>query len=155
MNHFENNFIRKKDKTHLWAKIKIPIHQIYYAFVYIWGNREAMYQNSDTDFDRDFDAICLNNGYKYDIDTYVVSSPNLLSEIHLVLGVFGSGVVAHEFQHALLNWWNLHTFANHPVPGVVNIAINKSEDELFCEVTGKVISKFWKDYYARRESDYQ
>lgn len=92
--------------------------------VFIWHSHEDMYAHTRTEppFDGCYESC-------YDV------GDGCLGTIHLVSAYIGAGYVAHEIQHAILDWIDYE-----------GIDIYK-EAELVCDKTGLFTSRFWKVYY--------
>jgi hypothetical protein len=124
------SYKRQKDLSRLVARLKIPVEDGHYVHVYIWADRQSMYDNVNAEppYWGYYSALA----YKIDVDTGLPLMKPKVAEIHLVSGGFGIGIWAHEATHMLMDW-----------VGRLDIDFANQEFERPSEIMYRMTKSFW------------
>jgi hypothetical protein len=121
-------YIDKKPIVGLSGKWKLPLGK-YFVDVYVWVNKDGLLSGVGHQ-DEAFDAA-----YVHFPSRKIVGG--LFGEIHIMEDTIKPGIVAHELEHALLDW----------TAATFDFVETNSVIEKVCEAMEGMTKVFWDEYY--------
>ena len=126
---------RNKDLSNCAAQFKLMIDDYYYLHVYLWKDKQSMYDA--TYLDPPYGGCYIGMSRMISVDTGLPKKePPKYGEIHIPMDRIGAGVWAHELMHFMLDWMDL--FKLDPLENA----------EPLCKMAGEITRKFWVKFYG-------
>jgi hypothetical protein len=121
------HFKEHKSPVGLSGKWALPIGN-HHIDCYVWVNKNGILENVAHE-DEDYDACYVHNPSRKIVG-------GLFGEVHIIETAVEPGNVAHELEHALLDWIQAH----YDVPVISRVA------EQLCVIMENMTRTYWEEY---------
>jgi hypothetical protein len=120
------HYKERKSPVGLSGKWSIPLWN-YHIDCFVWVNKDGLLENVAHE-DEDFIACYVHNPFRKHVG-------GLFGEIHIIEDEAKPGKIAHELEHALLDWIRA-------IPVNINTA-----SERVCETMEGMTAAYWDEYF--------